>query len=177
MRRGQKTISDLGLGNVRLRQMNVLEVDEGFGEFDYIIAHGLYSWTPVAVRDKILAIARAHTHRQGVAFVSYNTMPGGHVRTMVREMMLHHIGGAEDPAIHLEKARELLRLIAMGRPEPDTLEAAVATYAVELLERTDSALYHDDLCDIYEPVYFHEFAAHAAGHDLQYLGEANPQEA
>jgi hypothetical protein len=33
-------------------------------------------------------------------------------------------------------------------------------------------LYHDDLADINDPVYFHEFAAHAGRHGLQYLGEA-----
>ncbi len=171
--RGQKTIADLGIGNVRLMQKNILDVDEGFGEFDYIIAHGMYSWTPGVVRDKILAIAHAHLHARGVAFVSYNTHPAGHVRKMLREMMLYHIGAETDARARLEKARELLRVIAIGRPESDALERAVAAQAVELLARTDSALYHDDLSEMYEPVYFHEFAAHAARHGLQYMGEAS----
>jgi 2-polyprenyl-3-methyl-5-hydroxy-6-metoxy-1,4-benzoquinol methylase len=171
--RGQKTIADLGLVNVRLRQMNVLEIDEGFGEFDYIIAHGVYSWTPADVRDKLLAVARAHLSAQGVAFVSYNTYPGGYVRKMLREMMLYHIGDEADPVRKLERARELLRMMAIGRPQPNALEAAVAARAAELLERTDSALYHDDLSDSYEPIYFHEFAAHAARHNLKTIGEAS----
>jgi hypothetical protein len=171
--RGQKTIADLGLGNVRLRQMNVLEIDQGFGEFDYIIAHGVYSWTPADVREKLLAVARAHLSAQGVAFVSYNTYPGGYVRKMLREMMLYHIGDEADPERKLERARELLRMMAIGRPQPNAHEAAVAARAAELLERTDSALYHDDLSDSYEPVYFHEFAAHAARHDLKTIGEAS----
>jgi predicted methyltransferase family protein/methyltransferase family protein/protein-lysine methyltransferase-like protein len=171
--RGQKTIANLGLGNVRLRQMNVLEIDEGFGEFDYIIAHGLYSWTPGVVRDKLLAVARSHLSAQGVAFISYNTYPGGYVRKMLREMMLFHIGDEADPERKLKRARELLRMMAIGRPQANAHEAAVAARAAELLERTDSALYHDDLSDSYEPVYFHEFAAHAARHDLKTIGEAS----
>jgi hypothetical protein len=171
--RGQKTIADLGLGNVRLRQMNVLEIDEGFGEFDYIIAHGVYSWTPADVRDKLLAVAQDHLSAQGVAFVSYNTYPGGYLRKMLREMMLYHIGDEADPVRKLEQAREFLRMMAIVRPQPNAHEAAVAARAAELLERTDSALYHDDLSDSYEPVYFHEFAAHAARHDLKTIGEAS----
>jgi hypothetical protein len=171
--RGQKTMADLALANVRLRQMNILDVDEGLGKFDYIIAHGMYAWTPPVVRDKILAVARAHLTAQGVAFVSYNTLPAGHVRKMMREMMLYHIGSETDPDARLKKARELLRVIAIGRPEPDALEKAVAAQAVELLGRTDSALFHDDLSEMYEPVYFHEFAAHAARHGLQYMSEAS----
>jgi hypothetical protein len=54
------------------------------------------------------------------------------------------------------------------------MERAVAAQAAELLERTDSALFHDDLAEIYEPVYFHEFTAHAARHGLKYMGEALP---
>jgi hypothetical protein len=134
--------------------MNVLEIDEGFGEFDYIIAHGVYSWTPTDVRDKLLSIARAHLSAQGVAFVSYNTYPGGYVRKMLREMMLYHIGDETHPMRKLERARELLQMMAIGRPQPNAHEAAVAARAAELLERTDSALYHDDLSDSYEPVYF-----------------------
>ncbi len=171
--RGQKTIADLELANVRLLGMNILDFDEGFGKFDYIIAHGLYSWTPEVVRDKILAVAQAHLSEQGIVFVSYNTLPAGHVRQMLREMMLYHIGEEAHPLRKLERAREMLHLIAIGRPEPDALERAVAAQAAELLGRTDSALFHDDLAEIYEPVYFHEFAAHAARHSLQYMGEAS----
>jgi hypothetical protein len=171
--RGQRTIADLRLANMRLQERNVLDVDRDLGEFDYIIAHGLYSWTPMIVRDKILEVTKTNLSANGVAFVSYNTLPAGHVRKMVREMMLYHIGEEADPMRKLEKARELLQVIAVGRPKPDTLEAAVAARAAELLEYTDSALCHDDLADVYEPVHLHEFVAHAARHDLQYVGEAN----
>lgn len=173
VRRGQKTIADLGLTNLRLRQMNLLDIDKDFGEFDYIIAHGLYSWTPMIVRDKILAVVKSNLSAEGIAFVTYNTHPAGHVRRMVREMMLYHIGDEADPIKKLDKAREMLRVIAFGRPQPDALEAAVAARASELLEFTDSALLHDDLADVYQPVHLHQFLTHAAQHDLQYVGEAN----
>src|ERR1019366_5453042 len=70
--RGQKTIADLKLQNMRLLQMNLLDIGRDFGEFDYIIAHGLYSWTPMIVRDKILEVVKTNLSAQGVAFVSYN---------------------------------------------------------------------------------------------------------
>ena len=46
--------------------------------------------------------------------------------------------------------------------------------AERLLERSDQTLLHDaKLAAVNEPVYFHEFAAHAARHGLQYLAEAD----
>ena len=170
--RGKRTIASLRLGNVRLERMDLLDLDESFGKFDYIVAHGLYAWTPPEVRDKILAIARANLHPHGVAFVSYNTQPGGHLRQMLREMMLYHAGPRDDPGERLDRAREILKLAAEGRPENDALDAAIAAQAAELLTRSDSALFHDELGDIYEPVYFHDFVAHAARHGLAYLGDA-----
>jgi len=173
VRRGRQTIAALGLTNIRLERMDVLEIGADFGRFDYIIAHGLYSWTPPAARDRILAVARRHMGPQGVTLVSYNTFPGSHLRMMQREMLLHYLANEENPRRRLDRAREFLKVLAMGRPEMDTLEAAVAAQAEETAERTDSALYHDDLCDHFEPVYFHQFVAHAARHDLQYLGDAS----
>jgi hypothetical protein len=91
---------------------------------------------------------------------------------MLREMMLYHIGSEESPAARLEKGRAMLRVIAKKTPA-DAIDAAVAARVEELLDKTDSSLFHDDLADCYEPVHFHEFMAHAAKHGLQYLGEAS----
>src|SRR5579885_3542030 len=53
---GQRTIDAIGLKNVDLRVMDLLDVDDRLGEFDYIICHGVLSWVPRPVQDKILAI-------------------------------------------------------------------------------------------------------------------------
>ena len=44
----------------------------------------------------------------GVAYVSYNTFPGGRVRQAIRDMLLFHTAGARRPARALEQARALL---------------------------------------------------------------------
>ena len=51
---GQARIRGLGLSNFTLACRNLLEVGEELGTFDYIIAHGVYSWTPPPVREKTL---------------------------------------------------------------------------------------------------------------------------
>jgi SAM-dependent methyltransferase len=171
--RGNQVIRDLGLSNVRLLQMDLLGIGEDLGEFDYIIAHGLYAWTPPVVRDKILAIARAHLSPNGIAFISYNAYPGGHLRKVLREAMLLHVGDAADPAVRLDRARCILQLFAAGRPEPDEFDRAFAAEAAEVMKRSQSSLFHDFLADIYEPVQLSEFVAHAAKHRLQYLADAS----
>jgi hypothetical protein len=44
--RGQALIAALGLTNVVLLHQDILSLDETLGRFDYILAHGVYSWVP-----------------------------------------------------------------------------------------------------------------------------------
>jgi methyltransferase-like protein len=170
--RGNQVIRDLGLKNVRLLQMNLLDVDASFGEFDYVIAHGMYAWTPEPVRDKVLAIARANLSPNGIAFISYNTYPGGHVRKLLREMLLFHsrdVSGAEARAA---RAREILVLAAAVATSPGELAKTLASEAERTLRYSDSGLIHDIMGDDYEPVYFRDFVARAASHGLAYVDDA-----
>jgi SAM-dependent methyltransferase len=67
---GRSVVEKLGLSNIELRPMNILDIDEGFGSFDYIICHGVYSWVPDEVRDQILVVAelpRAWVRRCSIA--------------------------------------------------------------------------------------------------------------
>ena len=79
---GKRLIAAAGLTNITLLQGDVCNLTADLGRFDYIIAHGLYSWVPPAVREKLLAVIQASLTPNGVAFVSYNAQPGGHVRQM-----------------------------------------------------------------------------------------------
>jgi SAM-dependent methyltransferase len=152
---------DLGLRNLELRAVDLRELHaEKEGEFDYIFAHGLYSWVPPDVRDGLLAVCRHCLAPGGVALVSYNVYPGRYPRQMLREILLYHTRALEDPTKRISEARRLLARIE--HPE-----------AKFLLEQGDDSLFHEDLAPINHPAWFHEFAAHAARHGLQYLGEAD----
>ena len=87
--------------------------------FDYIIAHGVYSWVPDPVRDRILAICSESLSPNGVAYVSYNTYPGGHIRDMVREMMLFHVRACFRRQQKIAQGRALLKFLAGSKKEPD----------------------------------------------------------
>lgn len=158
---GRRVIADLKLRNIELREVDFRELDRDAGEYDYIVAHGLYSWIPADVRDRLMSVCRELLAPQGVVYLSYNTWPGRHARHVLREMMLWHVRDIRAPRRRLCEARKLLRVI----DSPD---------AREMLARSDDILFHDDLAEVNEPVWFRDFAAHAAEHRLQYLGEAGP---
>src|SRR5216684_3648438 len=74
--RGVADIAALQLTNIRLLQMDIRDLEPTFGTFDYIIAHGVYSWVPADARESVLAICARQLGSNGIAYVSYNTLPG-----------------------------------------------------------------------------------------------------
>jgi SAM-dependent methyltransferase len=116
---GRERAAALGLGNVRLLELDLMELPADLGEFDHVVAHGFYSWVPEPVRDALLAACARHLRPSGVAYVSYNTQPGGHLRQMVREMMLYHVDRAPDSQTRIKQARALLRFVAEAQPARD----------------------------------------------------------
>src|SRR5215475_10805167 len=117
--KGQETVAALGLRNLRLVQADITAINGDWGKFDYIIAHGLYSWVPHEVREHLLELCRVLLAPQGIAFVSYNALPGGHMRSMLREMMLFHVRGFESPEDRIDQARALAQFLMQAQVPAD----------------------------------------------------------
>ena len=170
---GRETIAALGLTNISLQAGDIMTITPEWGEFDYIITHGMYAWVPDFVRDQILRISKQNLAPNGVAFVSFNALPGCRIRQMIREMMLFHTRNIEEPAERIEQALALMQMVSTGIERSDGFTQLAAKEMEGMFEKSTGALFHDELGEIYEPVYFHEFAEHASQHGLQFLAEAN----
>jgi SAM-dependent methyltransferase len=169
---GQKIIAALGLRNIELRAMDVLDFGPEFGVFDYIIAFGVFTWVPDFVRQKMLAIAASQLSPHGVAFFSYNTYPGFHMRAMLSDMLRYQIAGVEDPEQAVKQAFWLMKFLMDAEPAGDTYEACVRQEVQKAMSRPPGGLFHDELAGGTTAFYFHEVAAMAREHGLQYLAEA-----
>jgi SAM-dependent methyltransferase len=153
---------DLGLANVAVRQADLAALGD-LGTFDYVVAHGVYSWIEPHLRDALLAACRAHLAPRGVAYVSYDVFPGGHMREITRQMLRWHVRDIDDPEERIAAARALLTAVSeAGQPQ--------AEWA---LGQSDPALYHDELAEHHEAVLFTDFIAHAEQHGLRFLAEAD----
>lgn len=170
--RGRRAAEAVGLPNLDLRAGDVMDLGPDLGTFDYVVAHGLYSWVPPEVADRVLRICRENLSDRGVAYVSYNAFPGGHLRLMVREMLLFHAGGVEDPAERVRQAAGLIRLMATARPEGDPAERLFMGYLENAMGMAGPSLLHDDMAPVNNHLHFREFVARAAGHGLAFLAEA-----
>jgi methyltransferase-like protein/2-polyprenyl-3-methyl-5-hydroxy-6-metoxy-1,4-benzoquinol methylase len=171
---GQAAVAELGLRNVTLLRQSILDVGPELGTFDFITCHGVYSWVPRPVQEKVLALCREQLAPNGVAYVSYNVYPGWHARGMVRAMMRYHTRTSSDPQTCAARARDLLAYLLEAVPEGQAVYRQLLKEELERIQACkDSYVFHEHLEEVNEPVYFHEFAGRAARHGLQYLAEAD----
>ena len=172
---GSEIVAGLEMVNVALQAGNLVDFPADAGPFDYIIAHGLYSWVAPAVRDQLMNLCRDHLATNGIAYISYNTLPGCHVRRLLRDMMRFHVRHEEDPVKRVDQALALVKMIGEAKArDKDPYSLLIRQEMTRASSEQDRAvLYHDDLADINDPVFFHEFAADAAAHGLQFLAEAD----
>jgi hypothetical protein len=128
---------------------------------------------PARVRDKILAVCAQHLTDQGVAYISYNTYPGWHLRGVMRDLLAYHTEPGQGPEERIARARELLELLSAAVPTQRGPYGQLLEAELQLLRRTgDSYLFHEHLEDVNEPCYFHEFMARATAAGLQFLAES-----
>ena len=164
---------ELELSNVEFRKMDVMEMTvDDFGRFDYITAHGLFSWVPDFVREKILSLFNELLEPNGIGYVSYNAYPGSHAREMVRSLMRFHTDGIVDPKEKVEKAISLLGLLAKNATEPEVYQRILQHEFRRHQTHATADIFHDDLGECYRPFYFHEFASHLKANGMQFLSEA-----
>ena len=177
--RGRQQAAGIGLRNVRLEAMNILDFPTDAGTFDYVIAHGVYSWTPPVVRDAVLGICGRHLAPQGIAFVSFNALPGYHLREMERRMMLYHVGrvGEGTKEQRTRQALSLLRFLSDAQPDDNPYKQILDGASESLGKRVGTAagvawFHHDILAEFNQPFYLHEFVENAGAHGMQFLSEA-----
>src|SRR5437660_2270770 len=142
-------IAELGLRNIELRSGNIVEIDASFGKFDYILCHGVYSWVPADVQDKILSICADNLALSGVAYVSYNTYPGWHLRGLVRDLLCFHARRFARPQERADQARALLDFLARSVSREDRAYSNLLKEGQAYLsQRPDSYLLHDHLEEV-----------------------------
>ena len=174
---GQALIDAARLGNVELRQGDIVDLDAAtLGVFDYVIVHGVYSWVPDSVRARILELCAEVLAPSGLAYVSYNTLPGWRMRGILRDIL----GYATRQA---RTAQEQLRSLGgcLDRMEHAVagLDAASARYLAaeiaRLRERPASYVVHEFLESENRPLLLTDFVTAAEAAGLRYLCDSDLQ--
>ena len=176
--KGNEVIANAGLTNVSLVQSDIASIGSEIGTFDYIIAHGVYSWVDDGVKDALLRLIDEHLAEDGIAYVSYNTYPGWHTMQEVRQLMMF---SNRDKAQfnHKEKVlhgKTIGSIVGSQILKYDNLKERNSKFLGALrsvMQKDEYYVGHDHLEPNNDPVYFYQFNDHLGAHNLAYLCDAD----
>jgi methyltransferase-like protein len=88
-------------------------------------------------------------------------------------MMLFHNRDFHDPQQQTQQAITLLKLLANSCVQPEIYTKTLQDEFERMSKRSKEGIYHDELAEVFQPVYFYQFMEHAQRHELQFVGEAD----
>jgi methyltransferase-like protein/protein-L-isoaspartate O-methyltransferase len=172
---GASRIAGLGLKNIEIVQGDLANPDIVSGEFDYIICHGVYSWVPIEARRGIFKIFEKQLAPNGIAYISYNVLPGWHMRKVIRDIFQFHTEDIKAPRDRVARGRWLLGQLANVSSEATPYGQLLRREAKQLSNMPDSYILGEFLVDENAPCYFHEFMEQAEQSGLAYLCDTDLQ--
>ena len=175
---GRRLIQALGIDNLDLLEGDIATMDlTALGQFDFVIAHGVYSWVPPNVQEAILAAFRNLMAPDGVSYLSYNVYPGWKSKEILRDAMLLATRDSATPDEKVLKARRMVDLLEKEAKQGSVIAAAVAEFRASDAgaKSADFLLLHDELETFNAPCYFVDVLQRAGAHGLTFLAEARPE--
>lgn len=172
---GNNIINFLGLNNIKLYHKNIMDFDESFGKFDYIICHGVFSWVTEEVQNKILEIIRNHLKDNGSAVISYNTYPGWKNIDILRDIMQFRIETLNKYGNNIDNYEK----VKYGRGAIEFLEKfsflSEHTKAMVTDLKSKDAYYilHEYFEDSNVPLYLHDFNKKLLKYDLFHVVDSD----
>ncbi len=174
IKEGRRHAEALELTNIELKHLSILDVEASLGQFDYIIAHGILSWVPETVQNKIFEICQKNLAPMGVAYVSYNTLPGWNMIKSIRDMMLYHTQNLPTPLEKATQAKLLLTFLSEHAQDKEGPYGKLLAQETALLAQVEHQyLLHDHMEQDNHAFYFYEFMQKATTNKLQYLADSN----
>jgi hypothetical protein len=176
LERAQADADQLGLANLRFVRSDIREVTAPqFGPFEYIIAHGLFSWVPDDARTAILAFCRDALALNGLAYISYNAQPGWSTRQLVRDT-LRRSRSVREAAIADKATRAIELASRLLEDIPSSQFASTVVLAAELERVRDgqpSYVFHEYLTDTNDGFWLRDFVERARDSGLAYVIDAH----
>jgi SAM-dependent methyltransferase len=167
--------SALGLSNLEFIHTDFRTANQRLsGQFDYILAHGIFSWVSQEIRDALLELFAERLRPGGLLYLNYNTRPGWNVRGLVREFLLAQTAGERSLRARAELAKQIAAKVVAAL-------AAVEHHYSQLLanefrfvgEGDDSWVGHEFLAEYNFPYWRSEFLELARRYHLEYVADAD----
>jgi SAM-dependent methyltransferase len=145
------------------------------GSFDFILAHGVFSWVTDEQRGALLELCTAKLRPGGLVYLNYNAKPGWNVRGMVREFLLAQTTASLDLRARTEQAQEVARSMAaaLGAADEHPYQRLMEREFRFVADHDPSYIAHEFLAPHNHAYWRREFLALTSRVGLDYVADAD----
>lgn len=166
-----------GLENVRFVEADFLDLAHDWladlGRFDYAVLHGIYSWVPADLRRAIVECLGHALVSGGLAYLSYNSMPGWAVMQPFQHIAARlHAKSAAPGAQVLGNAVTLFQRLKSGNAALFDALPGLSGRIDGLKDLSPNYLVQEYLHENWTPLWFSEVAEDMRGAKLDFVASA-----
>ncbi len=164
----------LGVHNIQLEACSFEELlREPRPAFDFIVAHGVYSWVAADQRRIIRTLVRETLKPGGMLYLSYNSLPGWASEMPLRKLLVELAAGeAGGTTTRTERALRSLQCIGSGRLKFIEANPACAAAIAAYCRAPIPYVAHEFLNETWEPFYGVDVADQMQAAGVSYVGSA-----
>lgn len=165
------------LNNVTFVEADFLDLAHAWpaelGRFDYVVLHGIYSWVPAELRHAIVGCLGQAVVSGGLAYLSYNSMPGWAVMQPFQHIAARLQTRSPLPGAQvLNNTVGLFQRLKAGNAALFDALPGLAGRVDGLKELSPNYLVQEYLHSNWSPMWFSEVADEMRGAKLEYVASA-----
>jgi trans-aconitate methyltransferase len=165
------------LNNVRFVEADFLDLARDWpvelGRFDYAVLHGIYSWVPPELRRAIVDCLSQALVSGGLAYVSYNSMPGWSVMQPFQHVAARLQARSALPGAQvLNQAVSLFQQLRAGKAALFDALPGLGARLDGLKDLNSAYLVQEYLHENWHPLWFSEVADEMRGAKLDFVASA-----
>lgn len=167
-----------GLSNIEFHEadfMSLADKDQPFEPCDYVVAHGILTWVNKEVRSAIYRIIDKTLTPGGLAYFSYNALPGWLATHPVQHLMTQFADRTGVNKQSFESALNALESLKNAGAAVFKSQPGIQSRLEQLQKTADNNenyIYHEYFHSSWTLFYFTQIAQEAAEGKLRFLGSA-----
>lgn len=174
IQKGNNVINELGLKNILLYPKTFSSFKSKIKKYDYIIAHGVFSWVDEKSRISLLKTISKYLSEDGVCYISFNSYPGCIFRDLLIQQIKKIDDKNKDAKARIKNIKDKLFEITQTLQDGSSpYSMGLQREAKNISEHSDSFFVHEILNNDYKSFSLEDFVSLLKKHNLFYLSDAS----
>lgn len=175
---GRDLAAQAGLTNIHFEEADFVDLardwPSGWGKFDYVAAHGIYTWLHKSVRQSLVETIGNATKPGAVVYLSYNTLPGWTSSHPLQYLLRLWQTSESIPSVKaISSGVDRFKSLVQANSKMTDSLPALKSRIERIGDFDPSYLIHEYLHDNWHPIWFNQLAEEVASEKFVYVGTAN----